>query len=59
MYRSSKDRMLAGVCGGLAVYFNIDSTWMRLIFLLFVFLGGSTILLYLILWVLVPLDKRI
>ena len=58
MYRSSNDRMIAGVCGGLADYFNIDATWMRLIFLLFVLLGGTTILLYLILWVLVPLDKK-
>lgn len=56
LYRSRKDKMIAGVCGGLARYFGIDSTWMRLIFIVCLLLGGSAILVYLILWVIVPLD---
>lgn len=54
LYRSRKDKMIAGVCGGLADYFGMDSTWMRLIFILFLFLGGSTILVYLVMWLVVP-----
>lgn len=54
--RSRRERMIAGVCGGLANYFNIDPTWMRLIFIIFLFLGGSAILVYLIMWLVVPLD---
>ena len=56
LYRSRKDRMIAGVCGGLAKYFNIDPTWMRLIFIVCLLLGGSALLVYLIMWVLVPLE---
>lgn len=56
LYRSRKDRMIAGVCGGLAAYFNMDPTWMRLITVLFVLLGGSAILVYLIMWLVVPLE---
>ena len=57
LYRSFKDRMIAGVCGGLADYFGIDSTWVRLIFLLFLLLGGSAILVYLIMWIVVPSER--
>ena len=52
LYRSAKDKIIAGVCGGLAEYFEIDSTIIRLIFILILLLGGSAILLYLILWLL-------
>ena len=58
LYRSLKDRMIAGVCGGLANYFEIDPTWMRLIFILFLLLGGSAFLVYLVMWVVVPLEKH-
>ncbi|NTV64397.1 MAG: PspC domain-containing protein [Oscillochloris sp.] len=51
--RSANDRMLGGVCGGLARYFNIDSTLVRLVFVLAV-LSGLSPLIYIILWVVVP-----
>ncbi len=54
LYRSKSDRMIAGVCGGLAKRFNISSTWVRLAFVLIVLLGGAGFLLYLILWVIMP-----
>ncbi len=54
LYRSKSDRMIAGVCGGLAKRFNISSTWVRLTFVLIVLLGGAGLLLYLILWVIMP-----
>ncbi len=54
LYRSRSDRMIAGVCGGLARRFNISSTWVRLAFVFIVLLGGAGFLLYLILWVIMP-----
>jgi phage shock protein PspC (stress-responsive transcriptional regulator) len=57
LYRSSTDKMLAGVCGGLGQYLGIDSTIVRLIFALLVFFGvGSGIILYIILALIMPLE---
>ncbi len=56
LYRSRTDRMIAGICGGLGEYFGIDPTWVRLIFILCFFLAGVALLIYLILWVIVPLE---
>lgn len=55
LYRSRKERMIAGVCGGLAEYFNLDPTVVRLLFVLFFFLGGCALLIYLVMWIIVPL----
>jgi phage shock protein C len=57
LYRSRKDRMIAGVCGGLANYFGIDPTWVRLLFVLLFFAGGAAFLAYVILWLIVPLEN--
>ncbi len=54
LYRSRCDKIIAGVCGGLGKFFGIDSTWIRLGFILFLILGGSSIVLYLIMWLIVP-----
>ena len=43
LYRSRTQRMIAGVCGGLAEYFNVDATLMRVLFLLLAVFGGSGI----------------
>ncbi len=59
LYRSTKDRLIAGVCGGLAERYNIDSTWVRLIFVLLFLAGGSALLIYLIMWAIVPLDTSV
>ena len=56
LYRSRTDCKIAGVCGGLGEHFGIDSTWIRLLFILFFFLGGSALLIYLIFWVIVPVE---
>ncbi len=56
LYRSKTDRMVAGICGGLAQYLAVDSTIVRLVFLLLFFVGGSAIPIYLILWVITPLE---
>lgn len=54
LYRSNHDKMIAGVCGGLAEYFEIDSTLIRLLFLALLIFGGGGILIYLIMWIVVP-----
>jgi len=57
LYRSRNNRMIAGVCGGLAAYFNIDPTIVRLIAVLSIFLHGFGILAYIILAIVVPLES--
>jgi phage shock protein PspC (stress-responsive transcriptional regulator) len=51
---SSGDRWIAGVCGGIAAATGVESFVWRLIFVLGLFLGGFTLLLYLLLWIFVP-----
>ncbi len=54
LYRSTHNRLIAGVCGGLGDFFDIDPTWIRIIFVLLLLLAGSTLLIYLIMWLIVP-----
>jgi phage shock protein C len=54
LYRSTLDKMIGGVAGGLAEYFDIDSTLVRVLFIVVVFLGGGGIIAYIILWIVVP-----
>lgn len=57
LYRSRTDRMIWGVCGGLAHYFNLDPVIVRLIFVLTIFFGGFGIIAYIILAIVVPLES--
>ena len=50
LYRTRTNRSIAGVCSGLANYFNVDVTLIRIIFIVGFFAGFSTVLLYIILW---------
>ena len=59
IFRSINDYMIAGVCGGLANYFKIDSSLVRIIFVLLLLGGGCGILVYLILWLVIPKEKGI
>ena len=55
MRRSRSNRMIAGVCGGLAEFFGISSFWFRLFFLLALIPGGVPgILAYVLFWLIVP-----
>lgn len=54
LVRSSDDRVIAGVCGGLAKYLGIDSVLVRIAALLLVFAGGAGIVLYVIGWIAIP-----
>ncbi len=57
LMRNPDDMVIAGVCSGLAAYVNIDPLIVRIIFLLSLFAGGGGIVLYLILWIVMPLAK--
>lgn len=55
LYRSKTDRKLAGVCGGLGEYLGVDSTVVRVVFVILALPGGLPgVLLYLILWLIMP-----
>lgn len=54
LYKSNANRLLAGVCGGIANYFDIDATLIRLGWVVFCALGGSGILAYIIAAIIIP-----
>ena len=57
LYRDGDNRILGGVCSGMGAYFNIDPVILRIIFVLVLFMGGASVLIYLILWIVVPKAK--
>jgi phage shock protein C len=56
LYRSREDKIVAGVCGGMGEYFNVDPVWIRLIFVLLTIVDGAGILIYVVCWILMPLN---
>lgn len=54
LYLSDTDKKIAGVCGGLAEYFDVDPTLIRIIFLILLFCIGGGLLAYLIIWIAAP-----
>lgn len=56
LYRSQKDKKIAGVCGGIAEYFKVDSNIIRLLAVLTIFFGGGGIIAYIIAWIIIPLE---
>lgn len=54
LYRSRSDRSIAGVCSGIAEFFDIDATLVRLVTLLLILCGGLSIWVYAILWIIIP-----
>lgn len=57
LYRDGENAMVGGVLAGLGHYFKVDTVWMRIIFIILVLFYGTGILLYLILWIIVPEAK--
>jgi phage shock protein PspC (stress-responsive transcriptional regulator) len=55
LMRSSRDKKIGGVCAGLAEYFDLDPTLVRIVWLLAVLCAGTGLLLYIILWIALPL----
>src|SRR5438045_795184 len=56
LYRSRSQKMIAGVCGGLGEYFDVDPVLIRLLFVVTAFISGVGILAYIVLWIVVPFD---
>ncbi len=54
LYRSGKERILGGVCGGVGEYLGVDPTLIRLLWILFSLAYGMGIVLYVIMWMIVP-----
>lgn len=54
LYRSRTDKWLGGVCAGLGNYLSLDTTVVRLLFILLFLLGGHGILVYLVMWLIIP-----
>lgn len=52
--RNPNDKKIAGICGGLGIYFNIDPIIFRIIFLILLLGAGSGLLIYLVMWLLMP-----
>ncbi len=59
LYRKQDDKILAGVCAGLGDYLNIDPTLVRIVFIILVFAGLEGVLIYLILWLITPLEPLV
>ena len=56
LMRSSTDKKLGGVCAGLAAYLDLDVTLVRVLWVLAVFCGGTGLLLYIVLWIVLPVE---
>jgi len=59
LYLSDTDKKLGGVCGGLAEYFDIDSTLVRIIWIISFFAYGIGFLPYIICWAVIPREKNV
>jgi phage shock protein C len=57
LQRSRTEKMIGGVCGGFAEYFSVDPTLVRVIWVAMTLVVGVGILLYLILWLVMPLES--
>src|ERR1700757_2002088 len=59
LMRSSRDKKIGGVCAGLADYFDLDPTIVRVVWLLAIFFAGTGFLVYMVLWIVLPLAPAI
>ena len=59
MYRIENGKMIAGVCGGIAKYFEIDPTVVRLAWVIFSAMGGSGVLAYIIASIIIPIEPEV
>ena len=57
LFRNSDDKLLGGVCSGIASYFDIDAVWVRLVWLVSILFFGTGFFLYIILWIIIPEAK--
>jgi phage shock protein C len=57
LLRSKNNKIIAGVCGGIGEYFNVDPVLIRLIWVIITLMGGAGILAYIIAWIIIPEGK--
>ena len=58
LYRSRKDKMIAGICGGIGEIYSLDPTMIRLVYaLITIFSAGTAILVYILGWIIIPEEK--
>ena len=58
LYRSRRNRIIAGICGGIGEYLGVDPTVIRLLWVLFVFAGGAGVLAYIVAYFIIPDHPR-
>ena len=58
LFRSETNKVIGGIAGGLGEYFDVDPTIIRLAFVLITLAGGSGVLIYLILWLIIPFRHK-
>ena len=58
LVRATKNKLLGGVCGGIAEYYNMDPTIVRLLWVIFSLIYGVGVLAYIIAWIIVPQTSR-
>ena len=58
LYRSGKEKIIGGVCGGLGDYFAVDPTLIRLLWVIFILAFGTGLLAYLIAWIIIPKNPK-
>ncbi|ADQ15757.1 PspC domain-containing protein [Halanaerobium hydrogeniformans] len=54
LYRSKEDKKIGGVCGGIGEYFGLDSTLIRLIAVILIFVSGAGLIAYIVAWAIIP-----
>lgn len=59
LYKSEQDRKIAGVCGGIAEYLEMDSSLVRVAFVLFCLFVGLGIFVYILMWLIVPIKSKV
>jgi phage shock protein PspC (stress-responsive transcriptional regulator) len=59
LYRSSRGKVIAGVCAGLGEYFEIDPVLIRALFIIALFSGGIGVTLYFVLWIIMPSEETV
>lgn len=58
LYRSETNKQIAGVCAGLAEYFDVDVTLVRIAFVVMMLMGGPGFLIYVVLWFVIPEESQ-
>ena len=58
VYRSRKEKMLGGVCGGISEYFNVDPVLVRIFSVALLLISGFTLLAYILGWIIIPIEPE-